>query len=86
MFLSFPIFGEIVDRSGRKAFLKGHHIDTLEWINLKMIVMNTNCLSNQDQFESPLLNERTKGLGRNFLYTVLVFVALCALSYIAHSF
>jgi hypothetical protein len=51
-----------------------------------MIVMNTNCLSNQDQFESPLLNERTKGLGRNFLYTVLVFVALCALSYIAHSF
>jgi hypothetical protein len=86
MFLSFPIFGEIENRSGRKAFLKDQYIDTLEWINLKMNVMNTNCLSNQEQFESPLLNERTKGLGRNFLYTVLVFLALCALSYIAHGF
>jgi hypothetical protein len=51
-----------------------------------MLVMNTNCLSNQEQFESPLLHERTKGLGRNFLYTVLVFLTLCALSYIAHGF
>jgi hypothetical protein len=48
--------------------------------------MNTNCLSNRDQFESPLLHERTKGLGRNFLYTVLAFLMLCALSYIAHGF
>lgn len=44
--------------------------------------MNTNCLSLQDTFSSPLLNERTKDLGRNFLYTVLIFVALCAVSFL----
>jgi hypothetical protein len=47
--------------------------------------MNTNCLPG-DKFESPLLNERTKHLGRNFIYTVVAFLALCALSYIVHSF
>jgi hypothetical protein len=29
-----------------------------------------------------LLKERNKSLGRNFLYTVLVFAALCAISYL----
>ena len=53
---------------------------------LKKLVMNTNCLSNRESFESPLLHERTKGLGRNFFYTVLAFAALCALSYIMHGF
>ncbi|HET6255677.1 MAG TPA: hypothetical protein VFE32_16490 [Puia sp.] len=48
--------------------------------------MHTNCLSNQEHFESPLLNERTKHLGRNFVYTVLAFAALCAFSYIVHGF
>lgn len=50
-----------------------------------MIVMNSNCLPRQESFDdSPLLNERTKGLGRNFFYTVLIFAALCALSYALH--
>jgi uncharacterized MAPEG superfamily protein len=49
-----------------------------------MIIMNSNCLPRQESFDSPLLNERTKGLGRNFFYTVLVFAALCALSYVMH--
>jgi hypothetical protein len=53
---------------------------------LKKIVMNTNCLSNHDGFESPLLSERTRGLGRNFLYTVVAFAALCVVSYILHGF
>ena len=48
--------------------------------------MNTNCLPNHDSFDSPLLHERTQGLGRNFFYTLLVFVALCAASYILHGF
>jgi hypothetical protein len=48
--------------------------------------MNTNCLPNQEHFESPLLHERTKGLGRNFLYTVLAFAALCVVSYLLHGF
>jgi hypothetical protein len=48
--------------------------------------MNTNFLSNREHFESPLLHERTKGLGRNFLYTVLVFAALCVVSYLLHGF
>jgi hypothetical protein len=52
----------------------------------KKLVMNTNCLSNQEQFESPLLHERTRGLGRNFLYTVLVFATLCVVSYVLHGF
>jgi hypothetical protein len=47
--------------------------------------MNTNYL-NHDSFESPLLHERTKGLGRNFLYTVLAFAALCAVSYFLNGF
>lgn len=49
-----------------------------------MIVMNSNCLPGQESFDSPLLNERTKDLGRNFFYTVLIFAALCALSYVLH--
>jgi hypothetical protein len=51
-----------------------------------MLVMNTNCLPNREQFQSPLLNERTKGLGRNFLYTVLAFATLCVISYLLHGF
>jgi len=53
-------------------------------IHLKKIVMNTNCLP-REEFSSPLLNERNKSLGRNFLYTVLVFLALCAVSYVLHA-
>ncbi|HTR28463.1 MAG TPA: hypothetical protein VMH27_04290 [Puia sp.] len=48
--------------------------------------MNTNCLSNAESFDSPLLSERAKNLGRNLFYTVLAFVALCALSYAIHGF
>ena len=48
--------------------------------------MNTNCLSNREHFGSPLLDERTKGLGRHFLYTVLAFAALCVVSYLIHGF
>jgi hypothetical protein len=48
--------------------------------------MNTNCLSNREHLESPLLHERTKGLGRNFVYTVLAFAALCVVSYLLHGF
>jgi hypothetical protein len=48
--------------------------------------MNSNCLPNHDSFESPLLNERTKGLGRNFVYTALAFAALCIVSYVLHGF
>ena len=47
--------------------------------------MNSNCLSSEETFSSPLLNERNKSLGRNFLYTVLVFLALCAASYALHA-
>jgi hypothetical protein len=47
--------------------------------------MNSNCLSTEEAFSSPLLNERNKSLGRNFLYTVLVFLALCAASYVLHA-
>ncbi|HEV3411530.1 MAG TPA: hypothetical protein VG101_03585 [Puia sp.] len=47
--------------------------------------MDTNCLP-KDSFESPLLHERTKGLGRNFIYTVLAFAALCVVSYLLHGF
>jgi hypothetical protein len=44
--------------------------------------MNDNCLNcGEDFFSSPLLNERTKSFGRNFLYTVLVFASLCLVSY-----
>jgi hypothetical protein len=50
-----------------------------------MIVMDTNCLPREESFSSPLLNERNKSLGRNFLYTVLVFLALCAVSYVLHA-
>ena len=44
--------------------------------------MNQFCLNCEDTFSSPLLQERNKSLGRNFLYTVLAFVALCAISYL----
>ena len=47
--------------------------------------MNANCLHCEEPFSSPLLNERNKSLGRNFLYTVLVFLALCAASYVLHA-
>ena len=47
--------------------------------------MNTNCLPREESFSSPLLNERNKSLGRNFLYTVLAFLALCAVSYVLHA-
>jgi hypothetical protein len=47
--------------------------------------MNTNCLPRQTGFSSPLISERAKGLGRNFLYTVLVFAVLCAISYAIHA-
>lgn len=47
-----------------------------------MFVMDQFCLNCEDTFSSPLLKERNKSLGRNFLYTVLVFAALCAISYL----
>jgi hypothetical protein len=48
--------------------------------------MNTNCLSARESVDSPLLHERTKGLGRNFVITVLAFAALCVISYLLHGF
>jgi hypothetical protein len=48
--------------------------------------MNDNCLTGgEDYFSSPLLNERTQRFGRNFLYTVLVFAALCVVSYMINA-
>jgi hypothetical protein len=44
--------------------------------------MNHYCINHEESFSSPLLKERNKRLGRNFLYTVLVFAALCAISYV----
>gem|GEM_PF-728846 len=47
--------------------------------------LNNNCLApNGDQFSSPLLDERTKSFGRNFLYTVLAFATLCVVSYLVN--
>lgn len=43
--------------------------------------MEQYCLNSEEHFSSPLLKERNKSLGRNFLYTVVVFVALCVISY-----
>lgn len=40
------------------------------------------CFNCEESFSSPLLKERNKSLGRNFLYTVLVFAALCVISYL----
>ena len=48
---------------------------------LKECVMDQFCINCEDSFSSPLLKERNKSLGRNFLYTVLAFLALCAISY-----
>ena len=56
-----------------------------ELVHLKDCYMNTNCLPREESFSSPLLNERNKSLGRNFLYTVLAFLALCAVSYVLHA-
>lgn len=48
--------------------------------------MNANCLtSDQPNQSSPVFQERTNNLGKNFLYTVLVFLALCLVSYIVHA-
>ena len=44
--------------------------------------MNQFCLNCKETFTSPLLEERNKRLGQNFLYTVLVFGALCVASYL----
>ena len=44
--------------------------------------MNQFCLNCKEVFTSPLLEERGKSLGRNLLYTVLVFTILCAASYL----
>jgi len=45
--------------------------------------MNTNCLS-CDQ-PSPTFKDRTDNIGKTFVYTVLVFLALCLLSYVVHA-
>lgn len=47
--------------------------------------MNQFCLNCREAFTSPLLEERNKRLGRNFLYTVAVFAALCVISYLINS-
>jgi hypothetical protein len=44
--------------------------------------MNQFCLNCEDTFSSPLLKERNKSLGRNFLFTVLAFATLCLVSYL----
>jgi hypothetical protein len=58
-------------------------IDKLKHLNV--LKMNQFCLNCKDAFSSPLLEERNKSLGRNFLYTVLVFGTLCAISYLVNS-
>jgi fatty acid desaturase len=47
--------------------------------------MNQFCINCEDTFSSPLLKERNKSLGRNFLFTVLAFAALCAVSYLIYA-
>jgi len=44
--------------------------------------MNPFIANCEDSFSSPLLKERNKSLGRNFVYTVLVFATLCLISYL----
>ncbi|HEY4111597.1 hypothetical protein [Puia sp.] len=44
--------------------------------------MNQFCLNCKEVFTSPLLEERSKSLGRNLLYTVLAFTVLCMASYL----
>ena len=48
----------------------------------KECVMDQFCLNCEETFSSPLLKERNKSLGRNFLFTVLAFAALCLVSYL----
>jgi hypothetical protein len=55
-------------------------IDKLKHLNV--LKMNQFCLNCKEAFSSPLLEERNKSLGRNFLYTVLVFGSLCLISYL----
>ena len=44
--------------------------------------MNQFCLNCKEVFTSPVLEERSKSLGRNLLLTVLVFSILCVASYL----
>jgi hypothetical protein len=44
--------------------------------------MNQFCINCEETFSSPLLKERNKRLGRNFLFTVLAFGVLCVVSYL----
>ena len=44
--------------------------------------MNQFCLNCKETFTSPLLEERKTSLGKNFLYTVVVFAGLCLVSYL----
>ena len=45
--------------------------------------MNSNCLT-CDQ-PSPVFKDRGNNIGKNFVYTVLVFLALCLVSYAMHA-
>lgn len=48
--------------------------------------MNSNCLSpDQSSFVSPVFKDRGNNIGKNFVYTVLVFLALCLVSYVVHA-
>jgi len=58
-------------------------IDKLKHLNV--LKMNQFCLNCEDAFSSPLLEERNKRLGRNFLFTVLGFAALCIVSYLVNA-
>jgi len=55
-------------------------IDKLKHLNV--LKMNQFCLNRKEVFTSPVLEERSKSLGRNLLYTILVFGVLCVASYL----
>jgi hypothetical protein len=48
--------------------------------------MNSNCLTCDDpSFVSQVFKDRGTNIGKNFVYTVLVFLALCLVSYAVHA-
>jgi hypothetical protein len=48
--------------------------------------MNTNCLACDPQSPtSSTFQDRSEKIGKTFVYTVLVFLALCLVSYVVHA-
>ena len=48
--------------------------------------MNSNCLTcDMESPSSPTYKERSEKIGKTFVYTLLVFLALCLVSYVVHA-